>query len=105
MAVRNQWPEVSWSAQFAPPNAGWNFTFIPPLPPPSIASITVRAFKVGQFANIYRNINDTFVITDPYQYSPYWMAFVDTPPSDWVPYLSPFVELYDREMLEFGRPQ
>jgi hypothetical protein len=75
-----------------------------PIPAPSAASITVRAFALGYF-DIYRNIGDTFVITTPYQYSPYWMAFVDTPPADWTPYLSVFSDFLDREMLEFGRPQ
>lgn len=74
------------------------------LPPFTAAEVGVRAFALGYFANQYRNIDDTFVIVSPYEYSPYWMTFTMQPPSDWTPYLSLFVEHYDREMLEFGRP-
>lgn len=74
-------------------------------PSPGPASIRMRAFALGYIYEQFRNIGDEFEISDPLQYSPYWMTFVDTPPDDWLPALAVFSEYIDREMLEFGRPR
>lgn len=94
--VRSTDGSAALSGQMPPP--------IQIIPGPSAATITVRAFALGYIYDQFRNIGDTFSITDPYQYSPYWMTFVDSPPADWLPFLSVFDAYIDREMLEFGRP-
>lgn len=74
------------------------------VPGPSEVSVLVRAFQNGFFGGLYRYRDDTFYLSTPEQYSPYWMEFIDTPPVDWTPQLEVFDAYIDREMLEFGIP-
>lgn len=66
-----------------------------------LVEITVRATQNGFFGGLYRYAGDTFDITDPMEYSPYWMELIDTPPPEWISSLQVFVPYIDREMLEF----
>jgi hypothetical protein len=55
--------------------------------PPSIATVAVRAFKTGFFGGQLREVGAVFNITSPFQFSPYWMTLVGSPPDDWLPFL------------------
>ncbi len=59
-------------------------------PPPVEVSVTVRAIEPGYFDGNLIEIGQTFEITSPEQYSPYWMLFIDTPPFSWNAFLRPF---------------
>lgn len=63
------------------------------------ATVTVRAFSPGYFGLELREIGETFEITTPHEFCPYWMTLVDTPPSDWTPLFEVLDESIDQEML------
>lgn len=68
------------------------------------ATVTVRATRPGVFGGYYRATGDEFDITSPYQYSPYWMDLVDTPPTDWS--LAVYDAVSDALRIEFrGRAE
>jgi beta-lactam-binding protein with PASTA domain len=64
-----------------------------------VVSVTVLAIKDGYFDEKIRKAGEMFEITDPLQFSPYWMQFIDTPPDDWLPLLEPYSAAVDREIL------
>ena len=68
---------------------------------PVTAHIRVTAFRTGYFDAQLRVKGDTFELTAPQQYSPYWMTLLDTPPAEWLPFLQVFSAYVDREVLEF----
>lgn len=58
--------------------------------------VLVRAYRRGHFGGLYRYVGDEFYVNDPYEYSPYWMTLVDTPPADWLDDLPVYVPYIDR---------
>jgi hypothetical protein len=65
---------------------------------PTPAQVTVRAYRLGHFGGLYRVVGEEFEITTPYEYSPYWMTLIDTPPVNWTTLLEPFVPEIDRQI-------
>jgi hypothetical protein len=66
----------------------------------------VRAFRVLYFGGLIRNIDDTFEITSPFQFTPYGMILVDTVPSDWPALMEAYVETADNDRIRFpGRDE
>jgi len=61
----------------------------------------VRAHKPGFFDGLYRVPGDTFNLTEPEQYSPYWMEFINGVPASWAGRIAVFNPYVDREILEF----
>ncbi len=47
------------------------------------ANVTVRLFRVMYLGGAIRDIGSTYVITTPFQFTPYGMTLVSTPPTDW----------------------
>ena len=68
---------------------------------PVVGPCTVRAWKRGWFGEQIREPDDEFQITTPYQFSPYWMVFVDPIPPSWTPFLEVYEQPLDDEMLDF----
>lgn len=66
---------------------------------PEAASVTVRAARDGFFDGKQRSTGDTFAITHPDQYSPYWMTFVDAIPSSWTTFLRVYSADVERSVL------
>lgn len=73
--------------------------------PYTAASVTVRAFKRGFFGGYIREIGSTFSITTPYEYTPYWMTLVGTPPPDWLPLLEGYSEAVVRSIINIPTPE
>jgi hypothetical protein len=77
-----------------------------PTGPFTPASVTVRAFRVMFFGGVIRDIGTTFQITSPYQFTPYGMVLVSTPPSDWTPLMEAYVETTDNNIIRMpGRDE
>lgn len=68
---------------------------------PVVGPVTVIAWKRGWFNEEIKEIDDTFLISTPYEFSPYWMHFVDAIPASWAPFIQPYSQHVDDEMLEF----
>lgn len=62
-------------------------------------AILVRAFKRGFFGGYLREVGDTFSITTPYQFTPYWMTMIGMPPADWLPYLEGYSDEVARRII------
>lgn len=67
---------------------------------PSSATVTVRATRRGLWAGALVEPGQTFTITAPGQYSPYWMAWVDAVPLSWLGYLAVYSARTDEELLD-----
>lgn len=65
----------------------------------TIADVLVRAFRRGFFDGYLREVDATFYIDSPLEYSPYWMTFVDTPPDDWDDFLEVLSAEADRSII------
>jgi len=86
---QNAWGD-SWGAAFGD---SWGGLEVAPTFTP--ANVTVRAFRVVFFGGQLRMIGDTFIITTPYQFTPYGMVLVSTPPADWAPLMEAYSKAVD----------
>ncbi len=64
------WQPGGWQPEGWQPESG-SIT-----PPAEIVLASVRAHRAGFFAGLSRPMGAVFQISDPLQFSPYWMAFV-----------------------------
>lgn len=79
---------------------------VPPDPTYTPANVTVKAFRPFYFKGFLRGINAQFVITSPYEFTPYGMVLVTAPPSDWLPLLQVYSETNDNDRIRIpGRDE
>lgn len=76
-----------------------NVQLFPPSSAYTPASVTVEAFRVGFYGGLYRYVGDRFQIVTPYEWSPYWMSAVDTPPANWLPLFAGYNVEVDHNIL------
>ncbi len=69
--------------------------------PPVEDSVTVMAIEVGYFNGYEIEIGETFEITAPQQFSPYWMKLIDTPPFSWQGYLKAYSQSVDIDRIRW----
>ena len=54
---------------------------------PLVVDVTVRATRRGWFGGYVRQVDETFTINHPEQFTSYWMTLVDPVPASWVGYI------------------
>jgi hypothetical protein len=86
----NFYPEGFFPENFFPDEASSEFT---------PATVLVEALRRGFFDDFPRSEGDRFYIESPHEYSPYWMSFVESPPSDWTPLLEVFSDEASRNIV------
>lgn len=79
------------------PTLAYSYTLVAPVvaSDPVVGPCRVRAYRRGYFAGRQREVNDEFSITTPYEFSPYWMDFVDAIPATWTPFIRGYVQSID----------
>ncbi len=72
----------------------------------TVASVTVRAFRPMFFNGVLRAVGSQFYITSPYQFTPYGMVLVGTPPADWSQFIEAYSENADNDRIRMpGRDE
>jgi hypothetical protein len=70
------------------------------------ASVLVRAFRTIFYGNQLRPVGSTFTITSPFQFTPYGMELVGTPPHDWLSRMAQYSRPVDSGLIRFpGRDE
>jgi hypothetical protein len=62
---------------------------------PEYALVSVQAYRNGHYGGLYRFEGDIFNVTSPFEYSPYWMTLLSTPPSSWIPFMPTYTPATD----------